>query len=64
MLPEAGTNTRIEDLLAYFQLSNRIIRDEKDLLITDNQINYSVIENKKIQFVDRSQKELLKAIKG
>lgn len=64
LLPEAGTNTRIEDLLAYFQLSNRIIRDEKDLLITDNQINYSVIENKKIQFVDRSQKELLKAIKG
>lgn len=62
LLPEAGTNTRIEDLLSYFKLSERIIHNEGELSITDREIDFSKIESIRIQLVNNSKQELLKAV--
>ena len=56
LLPEAGTNTRIEDLLSYFELSERIIHN------VDLKINFESTINIKNELVSKSKEQLLKAI--
>lgn len=54
LLPEAGTNTRIEDLLGYFGVSERIIHTSAELKNIDNDIDYSRVTPELQQFASRS----------
>ena len=62
LLPEAGTNTRIEDLLAYYGLSNRIIRKQEELNNLDIDVNFSETTALKNKHVDSSKFMLLSTI--
>lgn len=61
-LPEAGTNARIEDLLSYFGLSNRIIHDLTEIKRVDNVIDYSYITEKVDGFREKSRKKIIDVI--
>lgn len=43
LLPEAGTNTRIEDLLSFFDISNRIVRNATELEQLQNNIDFNQV---------------------
>lgn len=64
LLPEAGTNTRIEDLLNYFGLSNRIIRNDAYQDTITSAIDFSLITPKLNAFSERSRNQLNEAING
>ena len=61
LLPETGTNTRIEDLLAYYGLSDRIIKSKLNIKQQDCIIDFSSISEKMRSFVAES-KSLLNQI--
>lgn len=58
LLPEAGTNTRIEDLLGFYGLNNRIMRHEDEIHHVDELIDYSEVSIKREQFSEASRKKL------
>ena len=62
LLPEAGTNTRIEDALSYFHLDDRIIRDEDDLKVLSAEIEFSNADSIKENLVKNSKDKLIKII--
>ena len=61
-LPESGTNTRIEDLLSFYGLSNRIIHDASEVNRTDPDIDYSLVTKQLEQFSEQSRKLIIDAI--
>lgn len=63
LLPEAGTNTRIEDLLSFFDIPQRIIHNENELSQLDSKIDFSSIDEIRKDFVSKSKEQLIKAIK-
>ena len=63
LLPEAGTNTRIEDLLNFFRIPQRIIHNENELAqLLSTKIDFKITDNISKDFVTRSKKNLIKAI--
>lgn len=62
LLPEAGTNTRIEDALSFFHLDDRIIRDEDDLKVLGSEIEFSNTDSIKENLVKNSKDKLIKII--
>ena len=54
LLPEAGTNTRIEDLLSYFGLSERIVHQSSDIARLETAIDYSIVTPHLERFADQS----------
>ena len=64
LLPEAGTNTRIEDLLSFYSLSNRIIKSVEDIQTIDvnEDLDFSEVNSKMINFVNVSKAELNKVL--
>ena len=65
LLPEAGTNTRIEDVLSFFSLSRRIVKSENDVKMIDvrNNIDFAEVNKKLTSFVSESQSKLNDALK-
>ncbi len=64
LLPEAGTNTRIEDALSYYNLNNRIIRKIDDLSQLDKVINFDNVNEIRDIFVQQSKKCLITEIES
>lgn len=62
LLPEVGTNARIEDLLSYFELSERIIHNQSEIANVDLKINFESTISIKNVLVSESKEQLLKAI--
>lgn len=58
LLPEAGTNTRIEDLLGFYGLNYRIVHNEDEIHHVDGLIDYSEVSLKRDQFSEESRKKL------
>lgn len=61
-LPESGTNTRIEDLLSFYGLSNRIIHDASEVKRTDSLIDYTQVTNTVEHFSEQSRQMIISAI--
>ena len=64
LLPEVGTNTRIEDLLSYFELQERIIHTSSDLRKIDVNIDFNRTIKLKKTFVDSSKEKLKTTIEN
>ncbi|MCK9220809.1 MAG: polysaccharide pyruvyl transferase family protein [Bacteroidales bacterium] len=62
LLPEAGTNTRIEDFLSYFGLSGRIVHTVDEIKNLDNQIDFTLTKSIREELVAKSKEQLLSAI--
>lgn len=62
LLPEEGTNTRIEDSLEYFGLSNRIIRSEHDIQGLKKDIDFRESDKQLDYLVENSKKHLNEVI--
>lgn len=62
ILPGAKINTRIEDLLSYVGLGDRIIKDEESLLCMSRKINYSEANEKLNELCTRSRELLLSVV--
>ena len=62
LLPEAGTNTRIEDLLGFFNLGDRIVRTKSDLKHLENEIDYSTVTPVLNQFAEESRTQIINAL--
>lgn len=62
LLPEAGTNTRIEDLLSYFNLSSRIIHNMSEIQHIEKNIEFSQVTNIMNKHIIDSKERLLNAI--
>lgn len=58
LLPEAGTNTRIEDALSYFGLSDRIIHNENEIVRLDKPIDFGNVNKLKDKLVEQSKERL------
>lgn len=58
LLPEAGTNTRIEDLLGFFGVSDRIICTSADLKNLNVNINFDQVTPALKQFASESKQSL------
>ena len=58
LLPEAGTNTRIEDALSYFGLSDRIIHNENEIVRLDKPIDFGNVNKLKDILVEQSKERL------
>lgn len=65
LLPEAGTNTRIEDLLAFYFLSGRIVKSVEDVQTIDvkTNIDFGNVNEKMTHFVNESKQKLNEALK-
>lgn len=63
LLPEAGTNARIEDLLGFFGISQRIIHSENELVQLDAKLDFNSADKIRKSLVDKSKEQLIKAIK-
>lgn len=63
LLPEAGTNVRIEDALDYLNLGSRIIHDTKELPAIDEIISYDEVNIKKDILALNSRNLLLNELK-
>ncbi len=63
ILPGTNTNARIEDLLQHFDLEQRILKDDKNLSILAEIINFTEANNKLVEFRNKSQKLLFEALK-
>ena len=64
LLPEAGTNTRIEDLLGYLGISQRIIHNERDFVQLDTKIDFNKVDTICKHLVTKSKEQLIKAIEA
>lgn len=64
LLPEVNTNTRIEDLLSFFGLTERIIHKELELEKLDNEIDFKFATETLNNLVNKSKQQLLKAIEA
>lgn len=64
LLPEAGTNTRIEDALSYFGLKDRIIRKENDLQMLDCDIKFDEADKARENLVGSSKAQLLSTLRN
>ena len=64
LLPCSKTNARIEDILSYVDLSNRILRTEDDVAHLSNFIDYSYANEKLSELRSKSQQMLLDALKN
>ena len=62
LLPEAGTNTRIEDLLSYFSLEDRIIKNANQLISLDKKIDFGKVQQQRDEFANNSRTKLLKEL--
>ena len=62
LLPGEMTNTRIEDLLSYYNLENRIIRKESDCVKLNDSIDFIPVNIKMTKFIDKSREMLLDII--
>ena len=62
LLPEVGTNTRIEDLLCFYGLENRIIRKDSDIENLNSMIEFDVVRGKLNEFAEASRTLLNKAL--
>ena len=59
LLPEAGTNIRIEDFLNYLHLENRIINSAEELSQIETNIDYDKVNQITESFASSSRKYLL-----
>ena len=64
LLPGMHTNARIEDLLRYVGLQERILRTEQDLAVLDKKIDFSVPDAILKEWKKKSQDLLLQALKN
>lgn len=62
LLPDTHTNARIQDLLNFVGLSERIIRDEQSVTCLDYKIDYAPVNEKLCRFREYSRKCLLRAL--
>jgi len=62
ILPGANTNARIEDILNFFGLENRIISDESNLGVLSERINFDEANKILDSFRDKSKKLLIEAL--
>lgn len=63
LLPEVGTNTRIEDVLSYFGLEKRIIRQVNDLENLDTDTKFERADEIRENLVETSKHILLSSLK-
>ncbi len=63
-LPESGTNTRIEDLLSFYGLSDRIIHDVSEISRVDGIIDYSLVTPKLESFSEQSRRMIKEAVES
>lgn len=63
ILPNEQTNERIEGLLRYFGLENRIIRSTTDVMMLKQEIDYASVNDKLKEFIDLSKEEIREVIK-
>lgn len=64
LLPGKNTNARIIELLDYVGLSNRIITDNSNLVILEESIDYSDVNNILEKFAIESQNKLIELLKS
>ena len=64
LLPEKGTNTRIEDLLHFFNISSRIVKTVNDEQLTEEKVNYADVTPKVMAFAEQSRINLLNALRN
>ena len=62
LLPGEKTNARIEDLLSYYGLENRIIRNESDCIKLSDSIDFIPINDEMAKHVEKSRAMLLAAL--
>ena len=62
LLPEAGTNTRIEDLLSFYGLEHRILHSTDEIKNLDIEIDFSEVSKKRENFSEYSRNVLNKAL--
>lgn len=62
LLPEAATNTRIEDALSFFELKDRIVRTQSDVLSLYADIDFVRADSIREQFVNNSKNNLITSI--
>ena len=62
LLPGEKTSTRIEDLLSYYGLENRIVRNESDCIKLSDSIDFNPVNNEMTKHVEKSRVMLLGAI--
>ena len=62
LLPEEGTNTRIEDLLSYFELGDRIVNRKEELAQLEIDIDYTNVTPRLKQFAEESRAQILSAL--
>jgi hypothetical protein len=62
LLPGEQTNARINDLLEYVGLENRVLHCEEELIQIENPINYSKANQKLLNFREESRAALLSVI--
>lgn len=63
LLPEEGTNTRIEDALSFFGLEKRIMRNVNDLKYLEYDIDFDKADEIRQRFVSASKDILLSALR-
>ena len=63
LLPNAQTNERIESLLSYFGLEDRIIKSPSDVCRLNKTINFVPVNEKLNRFIDLSKEQIREAIK-
>lgn len=63
LLPEAGTNVRIEDILSYLNLEDRIIHSKDELIQLDAFIEYEKVNKIREKFAKESRDYLIDTIK-
>lgn len=63
LLPEAGTNTRIEDVLSFYGISDRIIHSESELPRLADDVDFQPVDSLRQQLVEESKHQLINALK-
>lgn len=63
LLPNTQTNERIEDLLRFLELEDRIIKSPADAIRLNQVINFALVNEKLKRFIDLSKKEISGAIR-
>ena len=58
LLPEAGTNARIEDLLGYYGLESRIVRKDSDIKNIKEEVAFDAVRSIINEFAEESRKIL------
>lgn len=58
LLPEAGTNTRIEDLLSFYNLESRILHTTSEIGNLDTDIDFTHVSEKRDAFSEQTRNDI------